>query len=197
MTITEIKHDVKYWQRLLRLAGYYTGKIDGIRGKLQASAEQKWESEAAAAKEQYGEFDARTEANIATLLPSAQASARQWLKKAQAFLDSSGLTIRIIQGTRSYSEQDALYNKRPRVTNARGGYSMHNFGIAFDVGIFRDGKYLDDVSKTADAQYCAVHAACGNPAGMQWGGDWKSIVDYPHYQLSKWGSSTAQLRSIF
>ncbi len=196
MTITEIKHDVKYWQRLLRLAGYYTGKIDGIRGKLQAAAEQKWEQAEADAK-LHGTFDPRTEAALCTLIPEAQACARAWLTKAAEYLAAKGLTIRIICGTRSYAEQDKLYAKRPRVTNARGGYSMHNFGIAFDIGIFQNGKYLDDINPRADREYITLHQACGNPAGMQWGGDWKSIVDYPHYQLSKWGSSSAQLRAIF
>lgn len=37
---------------------------------------------------------------------------------------------RLICGLRTYDEQDKLYAKRPRVTNARGGQSMHNFGVA-------------------------------------------------------------------
>lgn len=109
----------------------------------------------------------------------------------------NGLEVKIIQGTRSYAEQDALYRLRPKVTNARGGYSMHNFGIAFDIGIFQNGKYLDDVSKTADVQYKAVYTACGAPDGMEWGGNWTSLKDYPHYQLSRWGSGSAKLRGIF
>ncbi len=60
------------------------------------------------------------------------------------------VVIKIISGTRTHmQEQDALYARRrtapgPRVTNARGGYSNHNFGIAWDIGLFRGGKYLED-----------------------------------------------------
>lgn len=33
MTLADIQKDTRYWQRLLRLAGYYTGKTDGIVGR--------------------------------------------------------------------------------------------------------------------------------------------------------------------
>lgn len=197
MTIDDIRADTRYWQRLLRLGGYYTGAIDGIRGPLQRAAEARWAADATAAAERYGTFDARTEGNLATLLPEAQNAVRAWLPQAQRFLAERGLELRIICGTRSYAEQDKLYNKRPRVTNARGGYSMHNFGIAFDIGIFQNGKYIDDVSKTADKDYIELHTACGSPQGMEWGGEWKNITDYPHYQMSRWGSGAAKLRAIF
>ena len=40
MTISDIQQDTIFWQRMLRLAGYYTGKIDGISGKLTRKAEE-------------------------------------------------------------------------------------------------------------------------------------------------------------
>lgn len=197
MNLDDIRQDIRYWQRLLRLGGYYTGKIDGIRGPLQRAAEARWAADATAAAERYGTFDARTEGNLATLLPEAQNAVRAWLPQAQRFLAERGLELRIICGTRSYAEQNKLYSKRPRVTNARGGYSMHNFGIAFDIGLFKNGKYLDDVCHTADKDYIALHRFCGSPEGMEWGGDWSGFADYPHYQLSRWGSSSSKLRDVF
>ncbi len=203
MNLTDIRRDKKYWQRLLRLAGYYTGKIDGIRGKLQIAAEQKWEQAEADAK-RHGTFDTRTETKLATLLPELQAATRAWLAHAVAgWQTRTGHTVKLIQGTRSYAEQNALYAQGRtapgrRVTNARGGYSNHNFGIAFDIGIFTPaGKYLDDVDKNADAAYRDLYERCGAPDGCEWGGNWKSITDLPHYQLSRWGSGTSKLRSIF
>ncbi|MEK4006105.1 M15 family metallopeptidase [Paenibacillus sp. FSL H3-0333] len=48
-----------------------------------------------------------------------------------------GIYIRITQGLRTIAEQNALYaqartTKGPIVTNAKGGYSWHNFGYAID-----------------------------------------------------------------
>jgi peptidoglycan L-alanyl-D-glutamate endopeptidase CwlK len=122
--------------------------------------------------------DERSEKNIATLLPEVQPIARMLVQKAAA----SGITIKVISGTRSIAEQDALYAKGrttpgPRVTNAPGGYSNHNFGIAFDVGVFSGSHYLGQSPK-----YKAI-GLLGMDLGLEWGGNWTSIVDEPHFQL--------------
>ncbi len=122
--------------------------------------------------------DSRSEKVIATLLPEAQPMARALVQKAAA----AGITIKIISGMRSYAEQNALYaqgRSQPGnvVTNARGGYSNHNFGIAFDIGVFEGRKYLPDSPK-----YKAV-GALGVDMGLEWGGNWKTIVDQPHFEL--------------
>ena len=75
------------------------------------------------------------------------------------------------------------------MTNARGVQSNHNFGIAWDVGIFTGaGSYIDDLaekkkmtSKAVDAEYKKV-GAYGRAMGLFWGGDWQK-PDYPHYQM--------------
>jgi peptidoglycan L-alanyl-D-glutamate endopeptidase CwlK len=122
--------------------------------------------------------DARSEKNIATLLPEVQPMARALVQRA-AF---NGIRIKVLSGLRTYAEQDELYahgrtTPGPKVTNARGGYSNHNFGIAFDVGIFEGQKYLPDSVK-----YKAV-GVLGTDLGLDWGGNWTSIVDQPHFQL--------------
>ena len=53
----------------------------------------------------------------------------------------NGIIIKVISGLRTYDEQNGLHAKGRTtpgkiVTNARGGYSNHNFGIAFDIGVF-------------------------------------------------------------
>lgn len=122
--------------------------------------------------------DTRSEGVIATLQPEVRPLARALVQKAA----SVGITIKVISGLRSYAEQDALYAQGrtapgARVTNARGGYSNHNFGIAFDIGVFSGNRYLPEAP-----QYKAV-GALGRDLGLEWGGDWKTIVDQPHFQL--------------
>jgi peptidoglycan L-alanyl-D-glutamate endopeptidase CwlK len=126
--------------------------------------------------------DDRSEKAIATLLPQVQPYARALVKKAA----QHGITIKVISALRTYAEQDELFaqgrTKPGRiVTNARGGFSNHNFGIAFDVGVFEGASYLDESPK-----YKAV-GALGMDMGLEWGGNWKTIVDEPHFQLRpKW-----------
>ncbi len=121
-------------------------------------------------------IDDRSKKNIATLEPRVQVMAEAFLAKANAFLEPSGVIAKVISGTRTYAEQDALYAKRPKVTNARGGYSNHNFGVAFDIGLFKGSDYLED-----SPLYESI-APIGKQIGLEWGGDWKSIKDYPHYE---------------
>lgn len=122
--------------------------------------------------------NARSEAVIATLLPQVRPYARALYFKAR----EHGITINIISGLRTFEQQDALYAKGRtapgrNVTNARGGQSMHNFGLAFDIGVFRGRQYLPN-----SAQYKAV-GVLGEEMGLEWGGNWKSIVDQSHFQL--------------
>jgi len=138
-------------------------------------------------------LDERTERNIATLHPKAQERAREFMRAVIPIMAQRGAVVKIISGTRSYAEQDALYAKGrtapgPEVTKARGGYSNHNFGVAWDIGIFKGGKYLED---------SPLYRECGQigkSLGLEWGGDWKSIKDEPHYQVPT-GLTMAELRA--
>ena len=198
MTIDEIRRDRMFWQRMLKLGGYYVGHIDGIRGVLQEAAEDAWAADEYAAKQEFGVFDERSEQNIATLLPAAQRLARCWQKMAKAEAEKVGHEVRIICGTRTYAEQDALYaqgrtKKGAKVTNARGGYSWHNFGLAFDFGIFSpDCKtYFGESS-----HYKTLGKLAVGIEGATWGGTWRKPVDEPHIQLDMF-SSVSKAREKF
>lgn len=135
------------------------------------------------------QFDSRSERLIGTLLPAVQPWAREFLRRVR----EKGIDARIISGTRSYAEQNELYAQgrtRPgsRVTNARGGFSNHNFGIAWDVGIFEGSRYLGSSKLYAEV------GKIGRDMGLEWGGDWKSFPDTPHFQV-RTGLTLRQLRS--
>jgi peptidoglycan L-alanyl-D-glutamate endopeptidase CwlK len=134
--------------------------------------------------------DERSEKNIATLKPQVQPLARKLVEQATA----QGINVKVISGHRTYAEQDALYAQgrtKPGkiVTKARGGYSNHNFGLAFDIGIFSaDGRTYHGEHK----DYKRV-GAIGKALGLEWGGDWK-FVDEPHFQYNPKGYSIAEMR---
>lgn len=122
--------------------------------------------------------DARSEGVIATLLPQVQALARSLVHAAAA----QGITIKLISGLRTYAEQHELYRKGretdgPKVTNADAGFSNHNFGLAFDIGIFEGNNYIEESPK-----YKMV-GPIGEQLGLTWGGRWVTIQDEPHYEL--------------
>ena len=109
--------------------------------------------------------------------------------------------MQIISGTRSYAEQDRLYAQGRTepgdiVTNAKGGQSNHNFGIAWDIGLFNSsGVYLRGATLSELRAYENI-ASIVDRANLEWGGDWSSFVDRPHYQV-KTGRETFQVRGRF
>lgn len=195
------KSDVLYVQRCCAVCGVYDGPLDGKWTDAVHGAEERLAQRGNDLKRNLGIFDARSERNIATLIPPAQEVARKFMTAATAF----PLTVRIISGSRTYAEQDALYaigrtvrKTSGPVTKAKGGQSNHNFAIAWDVGLFAaDGRYLDGKKKGDEEQYLGLGAHIkSHVPGIEWGGDWKSFVDKPHYQLAT-GKPVSGVRSRF
>lgn len=120
-------------------------------------------------------------------------------KKLVSACRGQGLIIGIGESFRTKEEQDALYAKGRTapgniVTNAKGSsYSSHHqWGTAFD--IYRsDGK---GVYTDSDGFFKKV-GKIGKSIGLEWGGDWESPVDKPHFQLPYWGSTTARLKRMY
>lgn len=127
-------------------------------------------------------FDQRTEGHIRTLHPKAQERAREFMQAVVPIMARRGVDVRIISGTRTYAEQNALYAQGRTapgriVTKARAGYSNHNFGVAWDIGLFQGKRYLEE---------SPLYAECGRigeSLGLEWGGAWKSIQDEPHFEV--------------
>lgn len=118
-----------------------------------------------------------------------------------------GITIGIGECVRTVAEQDALYAKGrtapgSKVTNARGSSysSMHQWGVAFDfylkMDVDKDGSISDDAFNNTTRIFNTV-GKLGRSIGLEWGGDWTSIKDLPHFQLKDWGSTTSKLKSIY
>ncbi|MGI6007374.1 MAG: peptidoglycan-binding protein [Ruminococcus sp.] len=133
--------------------------------------------------------------DISKCHPRLQKKAAQ-LKKTCA---DKGYAIEIGESFRSVSEQDALYAQgrtQPGqiVTNARGSSysSMHQWGVAFDfyrndgTGAYNEaGRFFENVGQI------------GKTLGLEWGGDWSSPVDRPHFQLPDWGSTPSLLKKQY
>ena len=163
------------WEAIyLRIAGRKPASASAAPGKLPEAAS--------------GAVDPRSEKAIATLQPEVRPYARALVTKAA----SAGITIKVLSGLRTYDEQNELYAKgRTKggniVTNARGGFSNHNFGIAFDIGVFDGSTYVPE-----SPRYKAV-GALGVELGLEWGGNWKTIKDEPHFQLRpEWATAGSE-----
>lgn len=178
MTIREI---------IIRLQKRYGLEQDGIAGPItwRAIYNDVFDTDVPVEGEA---VDDRSEKVIRTLHEHVQPFARALIRRA----GQQGIEIKVISGTRTYDEQNALYEQgrtKPGrvVTNARGGYSNHNFGIAFDIGIFDEDKYIPE------SPLYKVVGGIGQTLGLEWGGSWKSFSDEPHFQLRpSWASQMAE-----
>ncbi len=195
MSYQLLKADVLFYQRFLKANGFYKKPLDGAWGKHTDAADGAFLAKSQAIANEYGFFDVRSEGNIITLAPQVQVLARQFLK----IMIDAHKDVRIISGTRTYAEQDALYrqgrngNTLPKVTNARGGQSNHNFGLAWDIGLFENGKYI-----TSDNKYKPLAKLVKDELeNLEWGGDWQSFPDFPHYQYIPIADSVAGVRALF
>lgn len=129
------------------------------------------------------------------------------IPQLQAKCKEQGITIAIGECLRTAAEQDALYAQGRTtsgsiVTNAKGSTysSMHQWGVAFDfylnMDIDGDGKTSDDAFNNSTNMFDKV-GAIGKKIGLEWGGDWASIKDRPHFQLPDWGSTATKLKNTY
>lgn len=97
--------------------------------------------------------------------------------------ERQSVPVMVTEGFRSFAKQQELYEQgRSKagliVTNAKAGYSFHNYGIAFDVA-FKKGNTI-----SWDGDWDLV-GKIGKSFGLEWGGDWVSFKDRPHFQFTK------------
>lgn len=94
--------------------------------------------------------------------------------------------VKAVATLRTTAYQNALYAQGRTtpgkiVTKARGGTSMHEFGLAYDIGIFKTGVYIEGANAAENELYFEA-ARIGKSLGLFWGGDWITIKDYPHFE---------------
>ncbi|EJG02292.1 peptidase m15b and m15c dd-carboxypeptidase vany/endolysin [Flavobacterium sp. F52] len=135
-------------------------------------------------------MDKITKERIALLHPSVRDEVTCIINECNKALTGRA-QIRISQGLRTFSEQDELYAQgrtKPgkKVTNAKGGQSVHNYGFAVDGVLILDGKTASwDFKKDFDNDGVADWDECVKifaKYGWSWGGNWTSFKDFPHFE---------------
>lgn len=71
------------------------------------------------------------------------------------------------------------------VTNADGynNVSAHQSGLAFDIYCYVDGRTFYMITDLALVASCIFAAASELEVKIVWGGNWKSLVDAPHFEV--------------
>ncbi len=141
---------------------------------------------------------------IATLHPKI----RQKTLDAYTYINNKllgkGVRLRFAYTTRTFDEQNELYaqgrtklydsngKRLGKVTQAKGGESIHNYHLAFDIVLLLDkdgdGKFesvswdMVDFDKDGKSDWMEV-VEYFKSVGFSWGGDWK-FKDKPHFEMT-------------
>ena len=135
-------------------------------------------------------MDKITLQRIEKLHPSVREEVKKIIKECDKALTGRA-KVRITQGLRSFEEQEKLYaigriTTGKKITNAKAGQSIHNYGFAVDICMMIDGKEASwdtakdwDNDKVADWYECLKIFA---RHGWNWGGNWKTFKDLSHFE---------------
>ena len=101
---------------------------------------------------------------------------------------NNGIKIRVVQGLRTIEYQNSLYeqgrNKPGKiVTNSKGGQSAHNYGIAVDLCVMKKLPPKEDKDLDFNIQNYPKIVEFLKSRKLEWGGDFRTFKDYPHFSL--------------
>lgn len=141
---------------------------------------------------------------IATLHPKIRQKALDAYTHINNKLLGKGVRLRFAYTTRTIEEQDELYaqgrtklydssgKRLGKVTQAKGGQSIHNYHLAFDIVLLLDkdldGKFesatyeMLDFDKDGKSDWMEV-VEYFKSVGFTWGGDWE-FKDKPHFEMT-------------
>lgn len=118
--------------------------------------------------------------------PELQKKAAELVEKCR----QQGLIIKITDCLRNEQEQADCVKRG--TSSLSYPHSHHNWGTAFDF-CRNDGQ---GAYKDNDGFFTKV-GKVGQSIGLEWGGNWYSPVDKPHFQLPDWGTGTIRLELTY
>ena len=188
------ENQVKNLQEIMKQGGFYTGSVDGLWGNKSQGA---FLAMADAAKLCPAEDDLKlvnTEPPVpqnsprgkfifssksTSLLTKVHPDLQKVIKRA---LEISPVDFMVVEGLRSITRQKQMVAQGVSKTMS----SRHLTGHAIDIyPIDENGNVVRDWRGTyfKDMAAAVKKAAEELNIPIEWGGDWKTIVDGPHFQL--------------
>ena len=139
--------------------------------------------------------DAHTRAVVQKLHPKFRNKIAEFFTKIEKQL---GLSAYATSGYRTIPEQEVLYKQNP--SNAKPGYSSHNFGFAVDMNVKnKDGKIILGKSSSDKQWNDSKVVQLAKDLGLSWGGGgaFGNYHDPVHFYIKPNGLSTTDLRAMY
>lgn len=109
---------------------------------------------------------------------------KPYMKETLVKLDKKakelGYTLVVVDGFRSHKAQAAAKKRKPKLC-ATPGKSAHEYGVAIDLALYKDGKKVSDIYKSVPefGQYA-------QSLGLEWGATWKTKYEPWHFNYKNW-----------
>ena len=131
--------------------------------------------------------------------PETQAIFNTFINAANKNLPQ-GFKILITEGFRSDKRQSKLFAQGRTapgniVTGARPGESLHNQSRAIDLTFIDPTGRTLSPNEARDAGLYQLVLPSAQEAGLEWGGNFKGLVDMPHFQLPGQGSTARAVKA--
>jgi peptidoglycan LD-endopeptidase CwlK len=131
------------------------------------------------------------------------------LRYFESRLAAAKLPFYLFMAFRTFEDQDELYAQgrtRPGtiITNARGGDSLHNYGLGADFvldgqiekpGVQWSWNTRADFNADGRCDWTQM-GEIAESCGLEWGGRWKRLPDLPHLQ-NTYGLTLAEIKEIY
>ncbi len=128
--------------------------------------------------------------------PLTRTASRQWelldpefrrrlLLVFRLLKERHGYEAVLIEGYRSPQRQAELAGLGPQVTRAGAYESYHQYGLAADVAFLRDGRIVISEADPWAMRGYEHTGALARSLGLTWGGDWRSLRDWGHFELTR------------
>lgn len=123
-----------------------------------------------------------TSRSVTALHPAFRTRYEEFL---QEYVDTTKVALLTYCTTRSMADQQDAYNRH--ASNAKPGWSFHQWGLAADSAPLYHGKILWDVMIPGTSKMHPLWTAYGELAikhGLEWAGNWKSFKEFNHVQYT-------------
>ena len=129
-----------------------------------------------------------------TTAPQAIASADRRWEKVDPTLRQSVLAVHramarqgyrmvLVEGYRTPERQAMLAQRGTGTTLAGAGQSCHQYGLAVDSALYRDGRLQWDMEDPWTRRGYLLYGRLAAEAGLEWGGNWRRLRDYVHVEM--------------
>lgn len=108
----------------------------------------------------------------------------------QLMVDYPGIKFQINDAQRGRVEQETAY--RNRTSKAHFGQSAHNYKPAVALDIYPLPVSFTKLQPYRNLAKAFISTANKLGIGIEWGGSWTSIKDFPHFELSNWKTLVKQ-----